>query len=854
MGALLSAFFYAALAGILLLVARWLGLSPSKSSAAILILLPLAFTASGWVPGKTLAPTASLATVPPWTHPDLASAMTSGGDPPHPLLLDPLSQMLPWRQAARSHWGLNPSQDSGAALLGNAQSAVLFPLEILARQLPPSRAVTFTQTSRLLLAVLGLFLLARALGAGDRAALLGATAYGGAGFLHLWRLHPHSYVAALAPWILLAALFLARRPGPRSTAGLALLGALGVTAGHPETLLHVVLLAIAVCLPTLWRRQGWSRRIRRTLLWGSASALLAALLAAPALLPFLIQLEVSKEAALRDQAPPLQVVTENEERWQRLAPTLDPFVLGDPRTADWRGPENLTELAGGALAPLAWALALASLARRRQRAQSLPWLLLGALGLGIAVGTPGLADAASATPLLADSLLKRLTLWWALGCSVAAALGAHCLLSSRPGSSDFSELSALDAASSNAVSSSAREVTLSAQDSPESRPGELQRGAFSPRTLALAGLAFAALLPWLLEARLPIAEIGNDHPQRLLITLGTLALATFALWISGRRKRLGAGLLLLGLLIPQIHAFARYIPLAPTQSFYPSTPSLDFLRAGLQPGDRIVGLNSALTPHAAAFFDLEDIRGYDPMTFAPYYQFVSAFAEPQRNRWPNVLVWSHPALSYLGVRYILDHPTMYVFHHPEVLKVYEGEDGLLYENPNPLPRLFLPRQVEVFESADQALAHAQGNPDFAQTAAAAPPPTNLGSRFLRWLAPPSTDTPSLPPPAQYPNGEGVIEDLQVEPGLIRATLRTEGLALATTSQPAIPGWSCWVNGQRAPLVRVNGAFLGVLLTPGDHQVEMRYTIPAWRTSLLLAGCGLLLLIFLLLPSHFRNPL
>lgn len=250
-GAVLLSLLYLVTAGLIAVAARlaWRRRRPSLLSAAILTLLPLAFTATGFLPGRGLTPTPLLAGVPPWADPELVARVKASSEPPNPLLLDPVSQMIPWRRAARDGLLFNPAQGGGAALLGNGQSAALYPTEALARLLPPFRAVTYAQAARLLVAAWGMFLLARALAASEAAALVAAATFLGGGFLQLWRLHPHSLVAATAPWLVLAALQLARRPGPRGAVALAAAGAVGLFGGHPETLLHAAIFAAVVASP-----------------------------------------------------------------------------------------------------------------------------------------------------------------------------------------------------------------------------------------------------------------------------------------------------------------------------------------------------------------------------------------------------------------------------------------------------------------------------------------------------------------------------------------------------------------------------------------------------------------------------
>jgi hypothetical protein len=286
-GALLLALLYLATAAALAAAPPAVGRRrASPWVAAALGLIPLAFTASGFLPGRALTPTPLLAGVPPWADPARVAAIDAGSSGANPLLLDPVSQMIPWRRAARDGLLFDPGQGGGAALLGNGQSAALYPTEVAARALSPFRAVTYSQAARLLVAVWGMFWLARALALAELPALLAAAVFAGSGFLQLWRLHPHSLTAATVPWIALAALVAVRRPGPGAAVALVAAGAVGLAAGHPETLLHGVLFALLVAVPVAVAGRRRPRGgLGRGAATGAVAAVLAFLLAAPLLLP-----------------------------------------------------------------------------------------------------------------------------------------------------------------------------------------------------------------------------------------------------------------------------------------------------------------------------------------------------------------------------------------------------------------------------------------------------------------------------------------------------------------------------------------------------------------------------------------
>ncbi len=855
---------YGALALGLAIVAGWLGRpwggGPGAAGARrlpplppllvvlFLTLLPLCFTVRGFLPGTTLSPTPMLQGVPPWAEPVRVEAMAAEA-PPNPLLLDPLSQFIPWREAARRDLLFNPAQGAGAALLGNGQSAVLYPTEVLARLLTPFRATTFSQAARLLVAGWGMFLLALVLLAPRRrreapdggamrpvaclggtpaaflAALASAVVWVGSGFLQVWRLHPHTLVAATVPWILFFLVRLARQPGPRSAVGLAVTGAVAVAAGHPETLLHALLFGLLLTGLVLWsdrsaRPGAWAsgsgprgvRGVGRTVAWGAAAALLAALLAAPLLLPFVENLRVSSEWVLRRDSGTV-VERPLQESIQRLRPTFALYALGDPRVEEppvrgddapaaeagppatpwpepwadpWSGPENLAELAGGWVGAVALLLAVLALGhpspRRRRLAVGL--LVVGVVGLLVSVHLVWFSRPFAEVPLLRESLLKRLSIWWALAMAILAGLGLGRWLE---GEVPFFRPALV------ASAAAAMAVSLAAGGPFRSVPAVT---VYEWVPLLLVAVALCAV-PWL----------GARGGGRRAVERGVVLLV-FAL-----------------LLIPPVALLGGWVPAVSAAGFYADTLATRFVAERLEEagpvGTRVAGLSAALVPHSASFFGFGDPRAYDPMTFAPYAEFMGHAGGGGEAGWTHLTDPASPPLAFLGVRYVFEHPASGAREGVEI--AFHGHGGLVYENPRALPRLYVPAEVEVHPTPQEAVAAAGRVRDFARRVTVSGLEVAPGGGDVRLL----------------PSAPARVEELAVAARRITALVTAQGDALVATSQPAIPGWRVMLDGEEVESLAVNGAFLGLVVPEGPHRVEMVYAPRSWTLGWLLAAGGLL---------------
>ncbi|MCD7945263.1 MAG: YfhO family protein [Clostridiales bacterium] len=92
--------------------------------------------------------------------------------------------------------------------------------------------------------------------------------------------------------------------------------------------------------------------------------------------------------------------------------------------------------------------------------------------------------------------------------------------------------------------------------------------------------------------------------------------------------------------------------------------------------------------------------------------------------------------------------------------------------------------------------------------------------------------------------ENVVEDGD----RITGTIATEESRLLTFSIPYAEGWSVYVNGQEAELLQVNVMYCGILLEPGEYEIELRYEHPGQSTGLLISAVAVIAILPVALVS------
>lgn len=283
---LIALYFLAAAA--LLLLANAYVTRLTRAAALVLLLLPLVFTGRALLTGRVYAPVELAYTTEPLSS---YREVVGAPEPQNRMLSDITFQMMPWRQAlrdaiARREWPLlNRFEGCGDPLAGGAQSAPFSPFTLLALLLPVAASFGFTASIAFFLAALGTFLLARELACSEMAAIVAAAVFTLSAPIAFQILWPLGFAWALLPLVLMSVRRVVHVPSIRSAAILTTTLTLDALSGHPETLLHVVVLGGAYGAYELLR-PGTKQR-GRGLAYAVAAGIVALLLSAIALLPLL---------------------------------------------------------------------------------------------------------------------------------------------------------------------------------------------------------------------------------------------------------------------------------------------------------------------------------------------------------------------------------------------------------------------------------------------------------------------------------------------------------------------------------------------------------------------------------------
>jgi hypothetical protein len=727
-------------AGTLVLVRRFAALS--RQAAAVLILLPLCLTGRALVTGRVYAPI-DLA----YHFDPLASMATRVGieQIANPLPSDVAVQFLPWNAAlrwsvAQGQWPLwNPFELCGNVLAAAAQSAPFHPVTLLGLLIPAPDALGFAAAMTYFLAALGMFLFLRNLELRQLPSLFGAAGWSLSTYVVAFTHTAHGNAIALLPLVMLGGRCVALRPGIRATALLASALILMTLCGHPETSLHVVAVAVAYvifCART---------RLSRVAISGLAAGIIALLLTAFFLAPMIDAIPQTREYLHRNSGGEVTSAS-----WSEVAHVLRsnvvPFAEGTPGVEEPQHERGLqhhsmgTAYAGAML----FAPALFALLRARTREK---WFFGGVVIFGFLAGAeaPTVSAILQRLPLFSLAINARMISFAAFALCVLAAIGLHASLTER------------------------------------------RRLAF---IFLIAGLTIAGLTMLIAIHSTLTPDFVRANAIREVAPL----LLAFALLISFKTNRaMAAGLLGL-LLLQRVVEIGGFIPAVDRRAFFPPIAGFEKLPHTSEPY-RIVGQGPLFAPNIAAHYRLEDVRGYQAMTFARFAETFPLWSIPQP-------VWSNrvddltaPMLSMMNVRFALALPDSPIPSSWRLLGRYPGYQ--LLENSRALPRAFVPRVVHT--GMDNIIRDMAACSDFGAEA---------------WI---ETSGPTM----DVANGSGSVRVRSDGARLLlHASMQSPGWIVI--SETAWSGWRASSGGNPIKLHFANRAFLGMYIPAGDRDIVLSY--------------------------------
>lgn len=719
-----------------------------------------------------------LKTLPPWTlttrdHTALNEQMN-----------DLVLQIVPWAHQVRESWkSLTPPlwnhfSGGGYPLLASAQPSALSPLRILGLPLSLGHAMTFEAAMKLLIALTFMFLWCRRRGYSELASATGGVAFGFSSFMAVYLHFPLNSTACFLPAVFYLIDLLAERVTFPRIAASAAVWTFMLFGGHPETVAHTFLLALLYVLWMLVVERAFPFRaaLRFLVTLGGAMAL-AGLLAAPFLVPFAEAMTKSKRfhelKATEGHGAELPF-----SDWPSAILLLQPHFWGENQQ-EWREPAHAESISGfaGTLGIVAWFAVLTNIVRTRRWRSREMFFCLAALGaVAVILSWPGVAETFHVIFGLAANARLRLLLVLLLSVQTAAAV--DLLRTDRPAilAGVFASAALLLQAFASAYF-----------------PNDFSRDT-----------AVIAMVPGLVVLMLATVA-GSTARWRYVLTLALLVASIAELWKVSRD----------------------WNPVVSSRWLYPKTPmieALEKLREAIPATEpfRVNGTGATFFPNLSAMYGFEDVRAHDPMANGRYVgvlRHVTGY--DSSNYFATWAEWEKTFSDYMNVRYVLTVPWGEL--PPRYRLVYQGWDGRIFENPQVLPRFFPVRNVIIDFNDPSYYRRLRESDDWGGTAI-------LDKLELENQRMYDDFFTARPPDAPL----ATMKILDAAPTDYRMHVKAPRYSLVVSSIPWWPGWKVLRNGTRVEPIRVNGAFLGFAVPPGEVDVRVWYDPWTFRVGWILS--------------------
>ncbi len=700
----------------------------------------------------------------------------AGGIPNKAQYPDTYRQMYPWKTLAVNElkqgklplW--NPYNFSGSPLLGNFQSAVLYPLAILYLFLSEVSAWTILTLLQPLLAGIFTYWYIRKIGGKTYGSLLAALSYGFSGFMAVWlEYNTVGHVILWLPLLLLAIESLREKPKARWFAVLALGNASALLAGHPQVYGYLILFSVIYAAFRLPRRVWIPSGIFMSLGIGIAGLQLI-----PGI--ELIQLAARSPHEFTNLFTKILI-----QPWQLLA-TAFPNMFGNPATRTyWPADTFVGKVTTVGLVPLFFLLS----AMRRKDAIT-KWYVWSFAIIGILI---------TANP--ATYLLYRvpIPIFSASSPTLMAFLFAFCL----------SVLGGLGLDHWMTEKHSVKKLVI--------------------RTLEVA-LVFVLLI---LCAKLPFFTDFHAHAAvalRAILYGGLIAGATIVLfWIAIAIPTLRRHAIVLLLIVHMLDLFIffnRFNPFVPQALVFPDHEILSYLTH--HGPDRYWGYGTAgIAANFATQYGMFSPEGYDPLYPKWYGEFLYGYRTGKLMTQFTNATRSDAAISsgfgkngfddpytlrmldLLSVRYILDRlengSTQETFPPSRYAMAMSAGDWHIFTNLKAAPRAFLAKNILTYQNADD---------------------------FGKQLFSPSFDPaetvllPAVPSGIEKSAEEGSAAITDYKPESLTIQTERPVASVLVLTDTYYPGWHATIDGKPGDILRADWTFRAVTVPPGTHTVIMTY--------------------------------
>lgn len=680
------------------------------------------------------------------------------------LITDPVRQTYVWKELSVDVYKKmelplwNPYEMAGKPLLGNFQSGVFYPLNILFFLLPFSAAWTIFIILQSILGGLFMYLYLRNLKLSEVSSFLGATSLTFSSFSIVW-LEWGNIVHTLIwlPLILLSIDKLFERKGRQLWAWsgvyvAALLSAF--FAGYLQTFFYMVVVS---SLYFAFRIKKGTNGIALHFIGLNIIAILSSIVQWYPTLQFIM-------FSARSLDQNYLMIDGWFIPFKHLIQFIAPDFFGNPATLNYWGEWNYAEL-GGYIGVIS--LMLTPFAFFMRRKIAVFFLGVVVVGLLLAIDNPiARIPFQLNIPFISSSQPTRLLSIVLFSLVVLASFGLEYLLAAKK-----------------------KILNL--------LPLTIWMGI-----IALLWLLVFLQTPSLFESNEAVATAKRNLllPTALLFSSAILLVALF--YFKNRVARYGILTLILLLLSFDLLRFAwKFTPFTPSEYLFPQTEIISYLKRDTSVYRVGTTDQKIMTPNLFTHYKIQTTEGYDPLYLKSYGEFIASLERGKPDiRSPfgfNRIITPHnidsPLMNFLNVKYVF---SLNELSSEKFIKILEEGETKLYQNVEVAPRAFFVVNALLGDNENEVIKKVHS--------------VNLATTAILF----SGNTPKN---LEFSTGSATVRKYSENSVIIETQNSGEGFLVV--SDAYYPTWNASIDGEETTIYRTNYAFRGIVVPAGKHTVE-----------------------------------
>lgn len=325
----------------------------------------------------------------------------------------------------------------------------------------------------------------------------------------------------------------------------------------------------------------------------------------------------------------------------------------------------------------------------------------------------------------------------------------------------------------------------------------------------LVGIVFIMLWFLVLMNQYPSSENLRVAKNNLLFPTVVFICSGFLLFvfILIKNKYLRNMVLFIIVLLASIDLLRfsyKFTPFTNREYLFPQTKLISFLQAQEKPFRIMTTDSIILPPNFSVMYKIESIDGYDPLYLLRYAEFIAAsqrgkpdISQPLGfNRIINPNKYDTKIINMLGVKYILSFSEI---KNPGYKKVFEEGETKVFENTYAIPRVLFVKNIQIANSKQRVLD------------------ILFSSSFNPYETAIIEDTNGVIQ-ADKDYTAGIITHSSFSSNRVEVKTENKKEGFLVVFDTYYPSWHATIDGEEVPIYITNFNFKGIEVPKGKHVV------------------------------------